>query len=144
MGFVSEELNETEKQLIRGGKASNVAVVYGKEASIWKVSTLPLPGSPPPQLWMQKRSHCRDRKQRSLIATEDTQPGGCEPAPLGLCCATVSDSFIEDCDLAAAVPRNRWINTVSRAGGPLPGGRPGCGRQERQGLERHLQGGGPG
>uniref|UniRef100_A0ABI7XNV2 alpha-1,6-mannosyl-glycoprotein 6-beta-N-acetylglucosaminyltransferase n=1 Tax=Felis catus TaxID=9685 RepID=A0ABI7XNV2_FELCA len=36
MGFVSEELNETEKQLIRGGKASNMAVVYGKEASIWK------------------------------------------------------------------------------------------------------------
>lgn len=38
MGFVSEELNETEKQLIKGGKASNMAVVYGKEASIWKVS----------------------------------------------------------------------------------------------------------
>ncbi|XP_025783336.1 alpha-1,6-mannosylglycoprotein 6-beta-N-acetylglucosaminyltransferase B [Puma concolor] len=37
MGFVSEELNETEKQLIRGGKASNMAVVYGKEASIWKL-----------------------------------------------------------------------------------------------------------
>uniref|UniRef100_A0A8C9KI74 alpha-1,6-mannosyl-glycoprotein 6-beta-N-acetylglucosaminyltransferase n=1 Tax=Panthera tigris altaica TaxID=74533 RepID=A0A8C9KI74_PANTA len=36
MGFVSEELNETEKQLIRGGKASNMAVVYGKEASIWE------------------------------------------------------------------------------------------------------------
>ncbi|XP_072861092.1 alpha-1,6-mannosylglycoprotein 6-beta-N-acetylglucosaminyltransferase B isoform X3 [Chlorocebus sabaeus] len=36
MGFVSEELNETEKQLIKGGKASNMAVVYGKEASIWK------------------------------------------------------------------------------------------------------------
>lgn len=41
MGFVSEELNETEKQLIKGGKASNMAVVYGKEASIWKVSTAP-------------------------------------------------------------------------------------------------------
>ena len=41
MGFVSEELNETEKQLIRGGKASNMAVVYGKEASIWKVRTPP-------------------------------------------------------------------------------------------------------
>nr|XP_003464823.1 alpha-1,6-mannosylglycoprotein 6-beta-N-acetylglucosaminyltransferase B isoform X1 [Cavia porcellus] len=37
MGFVSEELNETEKQLIKGGKASNMAVVYGKEASIWKL-----------------------------------------------------------------------------------------------------------
>ncbi|XP_054112504.1 alpha-1,6-mannosylglycoprotein 6-beta-N-acetylglucosaminyltransferase B isoform X2 [Callithrix jacchus] len=36
MGFVSEELNETEKQLIKGGKASNMAVVYGKEANIWK------------------------------------------------------------------------------------------------------------
>uniref|UniRef100_A0A8C2SII7 alpha-1,6-mannosyl-glycoprotein 6-beta-N-acetylglucosaminyltransferase n=1 Tax=Capra hircus TaxID=9925 RepID=A0A8C2SII7_CAPHI len=36
MGFVSEELNETEKQLIKDGKASNMAVVYGKEASIWK------------------------------------------------------------------------------------------------------------
>lgn len=38
MGFVSEELNETEKQLIKDGKANNMAVVYGKEASIWKVS----------------------------------------------------------------------------------------------------------
>ncbi|KAG3268401.1 mannosyl (alpha-1,6-)-glycoprotein beta-1,6-N-acetyl-glucosaminyltransferase, isozyme B [Ictidomys tridecemlineatus] len=37
MGFVSEELNETEKQLIKGSKASNMAVVYGKEASIWKL-----------------------------------------------------------------------------------------------------------
>ncbi|XP_014387220.1 PREDICTED: alpha-1,6-mannosylglycoprotein 6-beta-N-acetylglucosaminyltransferase B [Myotis brandtii] len=37
MGFVSEELNETEKQLIKAGKASNMAVVYGKEASIWKL-----------------------------------------------------------------------------------------------------------
>ncbi|XP_058285004.1 alpha-1,6-mannosylglycoprotein 6-beta-N-acetylglucosaminyltransferase B isoform X5 [Hylobates moloch] len=36
MGFVSEELNETEKRLIKGGKAGNMAVVYGKEASIWK------------------------------------------------------------------------------------------------------------
>ncbi|KAK7807612.1 hypothetical protein U0070_013918 [Myodes glareolus] len=36
MGFVSEELNETEKQLIKDNKASNMAVVYGKEASIWK------------------------------------------------------------------------------------------------------------
>ncbi|KAB0358966.1 hypothetical protein FD754_003122, partial [Muntiacus muntjak] len=37
MGFVSEELNDTEKQLIKDGKASNMAVVYGKEASIWKL-----------------------------------------------------------------------------------------------------------
>ncbi|XP_037665894.1 alpha-1,6-mannosylglycoprotein 6-beta-N-acetylglucosaminyltransferase B [Choloepus didactylus] len=37
MGFASEELNETEKQLIKSGKASNMAVVYGKEASIWKL-----------------------------------------------------------------------------------------------------------
>ncbi|XP_061477809.1 alpha-1,6-mannosylglycoprotein 6-beta-N-acetylglucosaminyltransferase B isoform X1 [Rhineura floridana] len=36
MGFVSEELNETEKQFIKSNKANNVAVVYGKEASIWK------------------------------------------------------------------------------------------------------------
>lgn len=43
MGFVSEELNETEKQLIKAGKASNMAVVYGKEASIWKVR----PARPP-------------------------------------------------------------------------------------------------
>ncbi|XP_034496207.1 alpha-1,6-mannosylglycoprotein 6-beta-N-acetylglucosaminyltransferase B isoform X5 [Ailuropoda melanoleuca] len=41
MGFVSEELNETEKQLIKGGKASNMAVVYGKEASIWKTGVFP-------------------------------------------------------------------------------------------------------
>uniref|UniRef100_A0A803SZQ7 alpha-1,6-mannosyl-glycoprotein 6-beta-N-acetylglucosaminyltransferase n=1 Tax=Anolis carolinensis TaxID=28377 RepID=A0A803SZQ7_ANOCA len=36
MGFVSEELNQTEKQLIKSNKANNMAVVYGKEASIWK------------------------------------------------------------------------------------------------------------
>ncbi|KAL8163153.1 UNVERIFIED_CONTAM: Alpha-1,6-mannosylglycoprotein 6-beta-N-acetylglucosaminyltransferase B [Gekko kuhli] len=36
MGFVSEELNKTEKQLIKSNKANNMAVVYGKEASIWK------------------------------------------------------------------------------------------------------------
>ncbi|XP_074975417.1 alpha-1,6-mannosylglycoprotein 6-beta-N-acetylglucosaminyltransferase B isoform X2 [Caretta caretta] len=36
MGFVSEELNETERQFIKSNKASNMAVVYGKEASIWK------------------------------------------------------------------------------------------------------------
>ncbi|XP_058140774.1 alpha-1,6-mannosylglycoprotein 6-beta-N-acetylglucosaminyltransferase B [Dasypus novemcinctus] len=37
MGFVSEELNETEKELVKSGKAGNMAVVYGKEASIWKL-----------------------------------------------------------------------------------------------------------
>ncbi|XP_053150441.1 alpha-1,6-mannosylglycoprotein 6-beta-N-acetylglucosaminyltransferase B isoform X3 [Hemicordylus capensis] len=37
MGFVSEELNETEKQFIKSNKANNMAVVYGKEASIWKL-----------------------------------------------------------------------------------------------------------
>ncbi|NXD10642.1 MGT5B acetylglucosaminyltransferase, partial [Nothocercus nigrocapillus] len=36
MGFVSEELNRTEKQFIKSNKVSNMAVVYGKEASIWK------------------------------------------------------------------------------------------------------------
>lgn len=36
MGFVSEELNETEKQSVKSNKV-NMAVVYGKEASIWKV-----------------------------------------------------------------------------------------------------------
>uniref|UniRef100_A0A8D0GTB3 alpha-1,6-mannosyl-glycoprotein 6-beta-N-acetylglucosaminyltransferase n=1 Tax=Sphenodon punctatus TaxID=8508 RepID=A0A8D0GTB3_SPHPU len=36
MGFVSEELNQTEKQFIKANKANNMAVVYGKEASIWK------------------------------------------------------------------------------------------------------------
>lgn len=39
MGFVSEELNETEKQFIKSNKANNMAVVYGKEASIWKVGS---------------------------------------------------------------------------------------------------------
>lgn len=38
MGFVSEELNETEKRSIQQNKVSNMAVVYGKEASMWKVS----------------------------------------------------------------------------------------------------------
>lgn len=51
MGFVSEELNETEKQLIKGSKASNMAVVYGKEASIWKVST-GSPGAPTSKTWL--------------------------------------------------------------------------------------------
>lgn len=38
MGFVSEELNETEKRSIQQNKVNNMAVVYGKEASMWKVS----------------------------------------------------------------------------------------------------------
>ncbi|XP_054077646.1 alpha-1,6-mannosylglycoprotein 6-beta-N-acetylglucosaminyltransferase B isoform X1 [Rissa tridactyla] len=37
MGFVSEELNKTERQFIKSNKVSSMAVVYGKEASIWKV-----------------------------------------------------------------------------------------------------------
>ncbi|NXW01094.1 MGT5B acetylglucosaminyltransferase, partial [Fregetta grallaria] len=36
MGFVSEELNKTERQFIKSNKVSSMAVVYGKEASIWK------------------------------------------------------------------------------------------------------------
>uniref|UniRef100_A0A672FUC0 alpha-1,6-mannosyl-glycoprotein 6-beta-N-acetylglucosaminyltransferase n=1 Tax=Salarias fasciatus TaxID=181472 RepID=A0A672FUC0_SALFA len=36
MGFVSEELNETEKRIIQQNKVNNMAVVYGKEASMWK------------------------------------------------------------------------------------------------------------
>ncbi|NXG62193.1 MGT5B acetylglucosaminyltransferase, partial [Hemiprocne comata] len=36
MGFVSEELNKTERQLIKANKVSSMAVVYGKEANIWK------------------------------------------------------------------------------------------------------------
>lgn len=42
MGFVSEELNRTERQFIKSNKVSSMAVVYGKEASIWKVSVLVL------------------------------------------------------------------------------------------------------
>ncbi|NXP39604.1 MGT5B acetylglucosaminyltransferase, partial [Leiothrix lutea] len=45
MGFVSEELNQTERQLIKANKVSSMAVVYGKEASIWKVSVLGLLGT---------------------------------------------------------------------------------------------------
>lgn len=37
MGFVSEELNQTERQRIKSNKVGSMAVVYGKEASIWKV-----------------------------------------------------------------------------------------------------------
>uniref|UniRef100_A0A8C9WDK1 alpha-1,6-mannosyl-glycoprotein 6-beta-N-acetylglucosaminyltransferase n=1 Tax=Scleropages formosus TaxID=113540 RepID=A0A8C9WDK1_SCLFO len=36
MGFVSEELNETEKLNIQRNKVDDMAVVYGKEASMWK------------------------------------------------------------------------------------------------------------
>lgn len=39
MGFVSEELNDTEKRSIQQNKVNNMAVVYGKEASMWKVLT---------------------------------------------------------------------------------------------------------
>lgn len=46
MGFVSEELNETERQFIKSNKASNMAVVYGKEASIWKVGAFTDVASP--------------------------------------------------------------------------------------------------
>lgn len=45
MGFVSEELNQTERQLIKANKVSSMAVVYGKEASIWKVGVLGLLGT---------------------------------------------------------------------------------------------------
>lgn len=38
MGFVAEELNETERLNIQRNKVANMAVVYGKEASMWKVS----------------------------------------------------------------------------------------------------------
>ncbi|MEQ2304754.1 hypothetical protein AMECASPLE_030661, partial [Ameca splendens] len=38
MGFVSEELNETEKRSIQQNKVKNMAVVYGKEASMWKLN----------------------------------------------------------------------------------------------------------
>uniref|UniRef100_A0A3B3ZSA2 alpha-1,6-mannosyl-glycoprotein 6-beta-N-acetylglucosaminyltransferase n=1 Tax=Periophthalmus magnuspinnatus TaxID=409849 RepID=A0A3B3ZSA2_9GOBI len=36
MGFVSEELNDTEKRSIQQNKVNNMAVVYGKEPSMWK------------------------------------------------------------------------------------------------------------
>lgn len=38
MGFVAEELNETARLAIQRNKLNNMAVVYGKEASMWKVS----------------------------------------------------------------------------------------------------------
>lgn len=37
MGFVSEELNDTEKQFVKMNKVDNMAVVYGKEANMWKL-----------------------------------------------------------------------------------------------------------
>ncbi|XP_056892248.1 alpha-1,6-mannosylglycoprotein 6-beta-N-acetylglucosaminyltransferase B-like isoform X4 [Takifugu flavidus] len=37
MGFVSEELDETEKRSIQQNKVNNMVVVYGKEASMWKL-----------------------------------------------------------------------------------------------------------
>lgn len=39
MGFVTEELNQTERFHIQRDKVNNMAVVYGKEASMWKVRT---------------------------------------------------------------------------------------------------------
>ncbi|XP_072549393.1 alpha-1,6-mannosylglycoprotein 6-beta-N-acetylglucosaminyltransferase B isoform X1 [Salminus brasiliensis] len=36
MGFVAEELNETERLNIQREKVNNMAVVYGKEANMWK------------------------------------------------------------------------------------------------------------
>uniref|UniRef100_A0A3P9KQX2 alpha-1,6-mannosyl-glycoprotein 6-beta-N-acetylglucosaminyltransferase n=1 Tax=Oryzias latipes TaxID=8090 RepID=A0A3P9KQX2_ORYLA len=36
MGFVAEELNETERLYIQRNKVNNMAVVYGKDASMWK------------------------------------------------------------------------------------------------------------
>ncbi|XP_058261529.1 alpha-1,6-mannosylglycoprotein 6-beta-N-acetylglucosaminyltransferase B [Hemibagrus wyckioides] len=38
MGFVAEELNHTERLNIQREKVNNMAVIYGKEASMWKVS----------------------------------------------------------------------------------------------------------
>ncbi|XP_029363602.1 alpha-1,6-mannosylglycoprotein 6-beta-N-acetylglucosaminyltransferase B isoform X1 [Echeneis naucrates] len=37
MGFVAEELNETERLHIQRNKVHNMAVVYGKDASMWKL-----------------------------------------------------------------------------------------------------------
>ncbi|XP_040291758.1 alpha-1,6-mannosylglycoprotein 6-beta-N-acetylglucosaminyltransferase B [Bufo bufo] len=36
MGFVTDELNETERQQVTQNKVRNMAVVYGKEAAMWK------------------------------------------------------------------------------------------------------------
>ncbi|XP_069608214.1 alpha-1,6-mannosylglycoprotein 6-beta-N-acetylglucosaminyltransferase B [Ranitomeya imitator] len=37
MGFVTDELNETERQHVAQNKVRNMAVVYGKEAAMWKL-----------------------------------------------------------------------------------------------------------
>lgn len=75
MGFVSEELNETEKQLIKDGKASNMAVVYGKEASIWKVRpagpqipspTLGPQELPTPQPWTVETAPTSGQKRTAV------------------------------------------------------------------------------
>lgn len=42
MGFVAEELNETERLYIQRNKVNNMAVVYGKDASMWKVRRIDL------------------------------------------------------------------------------------------------------
>ncbi|KAM4661847.1 alpha-1,6-mannosylglycoprotein 6-beta-N-acetylglucosaminyltransferase B isoform 1-T2 [Discoglossus pictus] len=36
MGFVTDELNETERQQVAQNKVRNMALVYGKEAAMWK------------------------------------------------------------------------------------------------------------
>ncbi|KAM8946231.1 alpha-1,6-mannosylglycoprotein 6-beta-N-acetylglucosaminyltransferase B [Pelodytes ibericus] len=37
MGFVTDELNETDRQQVALNKVRNMAVVYGKEAAMWKL-----------------------------------------------------------------------------------------------------------
>ncbi|XP_072414567.1 alpha-1,6-mannosylglycoprotein 6-beta-N-acetylglucosaminyltransferase B-like isoform X1 [Chiloscyllium punctatum] len=39
MGFVAEKLNNTEKEAIQSNKVNNMAVVYGKDANMWKGKT---------------------------------------------------------------------------------------------------------
>lgn len=94
MGFVSEELNETEKQLIKGGKAGNMAVVYGKDASIWKVSPArpsssprpperPAPGfgSHPPPPALDGRTRPPHGWKKGPLAVRTSWPGGSQPFP---------------------------------------------------------------
>lgn len=52
MGFVAEELNETERLNIQRNKVGNMAVVYGKEANMWKVSVA---GEKTTVLWKSSR-----------------------------------------------------------------------------------------
>lgn len=117
MGFVSEELNETEKQLIKDGKASNMAVVYGKEASIWKVSMAAarraprhshLQDSAPihhPQHWARKTSAGNGSENRSLTATGNPGLEACNLPPLHPHSLPQTQmSFIEDCDLTVHPP----------------------------------------